>query len=408
MTSATSLPATFSPQWLDARLASLLPGYPDVPLCVALSGGVDSVTLLVALAEFAHRKSLRAIHVHHGLHANADRWTDHCVSLARRLRVPLDVVRLKLTPGRGESVEATARDARYAALMQALHPGEVLLTAHHQDDQLETVLLQLLRGAGVAGLAAMPEVTPFAAGRLARPLLSRSRAELESWARARKLAWVEDDSNLNERFDRNYLRGTVLPLIRTRWPGAATAVSRTARHAGEAQRLLDTLARADVESAAIGNQLSVQRLRALDIERRRNALRYWISAQGHRVPDSSRLDEIAGPLLSARADARPAVCWGDSVVKREADALWLGSERVKQTPSEEVAWHWEEARRLELRRLRRRAPTCIRPVRAARSRDTALDADHSRPARRRAIASGTNCANAHTQISATGSARSAR
>jgi tRNA(Ile)-lysidine synthase len=232
--------------------------------------------------------------------------------------------------------------------MRALHPGEVLLTAHHQDDQLETVLLQLLRGAGVAGLAAMPEVTPFAAGRLARPLLSRSRAELESWARARKLAWVEDDSNVNERFDRNYLRGTVLPLIRTRWPGAATAVSRTARHAGEAQRLLDTLARADVESAAIGNQLSVQRLRAFDIERRRNALRYWISAQGHRVPDSSRLDEIAGPLLSARADARPAVCWGDSVVKREADALWLGSERVRQTPSEEVTWDWQEAHRLEL------------------------------------------------------------
>jgi tRNA(Ile)-lysidine synthase len=186
----------------------------------------------------------------------------------------------------------------------------VLLTAHHADDQLETVLLQLLRGSGLPGISAMPALAPFANGLLARPLLSRSRAELEAWIREQGLTWIEDDSNVDESLDRNYLRRRVLPQIRDRWPGSATAVSRSARHVAEAQAILDTLGRSDVARASYGESLSIKSLRALPPARRRNALRFWITRAGYLAPDSRRLEEIAGPLLDARPDANPFVEWG--------------------------------------------------------------------------------------------------
>jgi tRNA(Ile)-lysidine synthase len=366
--------AAFSPEWLGARLAALIPEFPQVSLCVALSGGLDSVVLLAALAAGrapvrSRRRgaraprakagarsaapALRAIHVHHGLHPNADRWAGHCTELAAQLGVPLEIVRVKVARTRGGSLEASAREARYAALGEALTAGEVLLTAHHQDDQLETVLLQLLRGAGVAGLAAMPDVAPFARGRLARPLLTRARFDLEEWARARGLAWVDDDTNTDERFDRNYLRRVVLPLVRERWPGAGAAVSRSARHAGEARRLLDALALADVAQAAIGASLSTQRLRALDPDRRRNALRFWIARAGFVVPDTRRLDEIAGPLLQARTDANPQVRWNGVLVERQADTLSIRAVSALPASSSEpetaaIEWSWREQPRLAL------------------------------------------------------------
>ena len=344
--------AAFSGEWLDARLAALLPAYPDVCVCVALSGGVDSVTLLAALAKSSRCASLRAIHVHHGLHPNADRWARHCRKVASVFRVPFEVIKVKVARPRGASVEAVARDARYAALGEALQPGEVLLTAHHQDDQLETVLLQLLRGAGIAGLAAMPEVAAFAAGQLARPLLTRSRAELEEWARTHELTWVDDDSNANEQLDRNYLRRSVLPLVRARWSGAGAAVSRSARHAAEARRLLDALALADVERASVGRSLSVPRLRSLDADRRRNALRFWIAREGFTAPDTRRLDEVAGPLLDARPDSNPQVRWNDTLVERNADILAIrdGSDRSAPNLAQpvDVAWAWRESSRLQL------------------------------------------------------------
>jgi len=319
----------FGPEWLAARLAVLVPGYPDVSLCVALSGGVDSTALLAALATGAQPREsreaptarrgtaaraksahLRALHVDHGLRPDSKQWAQHCRSLARRLQVPLTVLTTKVDRQRGESLEAAAREARYRLLADALKPGEVLLTAHHSDDQLETVLLQLFRGSGLPGIAGMPALAPFARGWLVRPLLSRSRAELEAWARQQDLSWIDDDSNADERLDRNYLRLRVLPLIRERWPGAPTAVSRSARHAAEAQTLLDLLARVDVERACYGELLSVKTLRALPPDRRRNALRFWITRSGYLAPDTRRLEEIAGAMLDARPDANPFVEWG--------------------------------------------------------------------------------------------------
>jgi tRNA(Ile)-lysidine synthetase-like protein len=282
------------------------------------------VVLLAALCKSRSKKTqLRAVHVHHGLHPNADAWSEHCSALAAKLRVPLTTLKVKVVTGQGASVEAAAREARYQALAGALEEGEVLLTAHHEDDQLETVLLQLMRGAGVAGLAAMPAVAQFGRGILARPLLTSTRADLEAWARANELTWIEDDTNANEQFDRNYLRRQVLPLIRARWPGASRAVSRSARHAAEAKGLLDALALADVERASNGAALSVQHLRALAPDRRRNAVRYWIARAGHPLPDAARLEEITRTLLDARPDANPFVEWPGVRAQRHAGHLTL-------------------------------------------------------------------------------------
>ena len=342
--------APFGPRWLRAHLAQLLPEFPDVALCVAFSGGVDSTALLAALAGAARaRTHLRAVHVNHGLHAAADAASAHCRKIAQRLAVPLRVIRVRVPRARGESLEAQAREARYAALARELRTGEVLVSAHQLDDQLETVLLQLLRGAGLAGIAAMPALMRFGAGWYARPLLTRSRVELESWVRRRALPWVEDAMNADERLDRNYLRRRVLPQMRARWPGLATAVARSARHAAQAQRLLAEFGEADLERCADGAALSVAALRTLGIERRTNALRAWIVAQAHPLPDARRLAELAGPLLAARADANPMVAWADVVARRHAGRLSIEA-RSAASPLAELTWAWRSSRELLLPR----------------------------------------------------------
>jgi len=360
----------FGPDWLRQQLARLLPGFPDVALCVALSGGVDSTALIAALAEpggdglrGGSGLRLRALHIDHGLHPNARRWAAHCRRLARRLGIPLKVLSVKVSQERGASLEEAARGARYRCFAAQLRSGEALLTAHTQDDQLETVLLQLFRGSGLPGLAAMPAVAALGSGRLVRPLLGCSRAQLEAWVRARELTWIEDDTNRDERFDRNYLRRRVLPAVRERWPGAGAAVARSARHAAEAQGLLTALARADLERARDGASVSVKALRSLSPDRRRNMLRLWIASGGHTLPDARRLEEIAGPLIEARADAHPRVEWaaatgsdrtGDAVtarrivVMRHADLLSLAEYAAaavldSAATAAQLAWDWRQS-----------------------------------------------------------------
>jgi tRNA(Ile)-lysidine synthase len=231
-----------------------------------------------------------------------------------------------------------ARTGRYAALAGALAPSEVLLTAHHLEDQLETVLLQLLRGAGLPGLSAMPALKPLGAGFLARPLLSVPRAELRAWVQTRGLRCLEDPANADASFDRNYLRHSVLPLLVSRWPGAAGAVARSARHVAAAQELLDGLARSDVARAADGADLSVAQLRGLPLERRRNALRFWIAASGRVAPDARRLEEMAVTLLAARVGANPVVSWGQARVQRHAGRLILQEARLA-VQAFEITWN---------------------------------------------------------------------
>jgi tRNA(Ile)-lysidine synthase len=335
--------AAFTPALLGARLRALLPQFPRLSVCVALSGGADSSALLVALTRLRARGlTVRALHIDHGLYPQARRWSAHCRRLARELGVALTVRRVSVPRRRGESLEAAAREARYAALASLLRPGEALLTAHHQDDQLETVLLQLLRGAGVAGLAAMPALAAFAQGVQVRPLLGVPAEALRAYLRAQRIAWVEDDSNADERFDRNYLRRRVLPPLRRRWPAAARTVARSARHLAEAQQLLDVLGGADLAPAQVGAALSARALRRLPNARRANALRCWVTRAGWPAPPAAQLTEIAGTLLFARADTQPQVQFGAMCVRREAQLLHLvpAVPAGARTGATELAWRW--------------------------------------------------------------------
>ncbi|WP_442109259.1 tRNA lysidine(34) synthetase TilS [Pseudomonas sp. NUPR-001] len=297
--------------------------------CVALSGGLDSTVLLHLLASLSRQHPLpaiRAIHIHHGLQAAADAWPAHCQRLCDDLGIELQIIHVKVSLG--ASLEQGAREARYAAFADALRPGEVLLTGQHREDQAETLLFRLLRGAGLRGLAAMPEQRPLGQGELVRPLLGVAREELRRYAQAQRLLWVEDPSNDDLQFSRNYLRHQVFPALLHRWPQAAQSLARSAEHLSEAQGLLDELAIQDLALAASASpfdwlgldSLDLDVLRQLSPARQRNALQFWL-AQRTRLPDTRHW---AGweALRDAASDGRPRWRLTDGELHRSHSRIW--------------------------------------------------------------------------------------
>jgi tRNA(Ile)-lysidine synthase len=346
----------FSPSVLLACVESLVPRT-SAELCVAFSGGLDSTVLLHALARaLVDRPNyrIRAAHVDHQLQRDSAIWRQHCGSVALSLQLEFVPLVVKVAADPELSPEAAARDARYAALRQILRPNEVLLTAHHADDQLETMLLALMRGAGLRGLSGVPSVQIFGGGWLARPLLEFSRAELEEWARSEQLQWLDDPSNANTNFDRNFLRHRVLPALRERWPAAAHSATRSTAHLREAGRLLDVLAAADLESVAIGSCLSMTQLASLAPARRRNVLRHWIRQHGMRVPSTRKLATIERDLLIAREDRLPCVEWDDVEVRRHRGLLYCMRQRPAFEPADPLPWNVSQVLELpaQLGRLR--------------------------------------------------------
>jgi tRNA(Ile)-lysidine synthase len=322
---------------------------PKPRVVVAYSGGLDSTVLAHRLATQRRKLGgLRLVHVDHGLQPGSRDWSRHCARQARVWRLPFVSLGAQVKPARGESLEAAARDARYSLLAKALQPGEVLVTAQHLDDQVETLLLQLFRGAGVPGLSAMPRRAPFAKGFIARPLLGDSRAGLERYAKRHRLEWIEDPSNQLERFGRNFLRHRILPLLRERWTGIDGSIARSARHMAEAAVLLDEVAQRDLVAAMDGDGLNVAALRRLRPERRRNVLRAFIARAGLELPSTAQMREIAGSLLAARADAQPGVSWRGGTLQRRAGRLRLQvkSQHAPGTQLETTrkSWHWSDHR----------------------------------------------------------------
>jgi tRNA(Ile)-lysidine synthase len=280
--------------------------------------------------------------VDHGLQADSVRWREHCAEAAGALGV--DFRGLSVTVQRiGDlGLEAAARAARYEALRTVLQPGEYLLTAHHADDQIETVLLALMRGAGLPGLSAMPAIQPFASGWLARPLLEFTRAELEAWARQQQLRWLSDPSNDNADLDRNYLRRHITPLLKERWPAAARTAARSAEHLQSAGVALDQLAATDAEHAVLGECLRVEALERLDPGRRRNLLRYWVRQRGARPPSTRKLAAMEHDMLRAAPDRQPCIEWDGWEVRRYRGLLYCAPE-LPVPPSESFEWRASES-----------------------------------------------------------------
>lgn len=314
----------FTAKWLGEQLSSLTASQ---HFMIAYSGGLDSHVLLHALASLRQEYPqimLRAVHVHHGLNEMADVWQAHCQRACEQLQVPFSCYRLQINKQNGESLEAIARQARYQLLAEKLQTNECLLTAHHQNDQAETLLLQLLRGAGPSGLAAMPVSKAFAHTVHLRPLLDISRAQLEDYAQQNQLHWIEDDSNQDLRFDRNFLRQIIMPKLHARWPKLFATLSRAACHQAESQHLLAELARQDFATIANSDQgISVSQLRQLSPERQRNVLRFWFSQNHILLPHAKKLKQIQREFLTARIDANPEIQWDDNLLYRFRDQLYL-------------------------------------------------------------------------------------
>jgi tRNA(Ile)-lysidine synthase len=318
-------------------------------LLVALSGGVDSVVLLHAVAALrrSHPFALGAVHVHHGLSPNADAWSEACAALCHELSVPLTVARVQVRRARAESLEAAARAARYEVF--SAQQADALLLAHHADDQAETVLLQLLRGAGVLGLAAMPPIRVLATAtglRLVRPLLRCSRATIERYASSRRLSWVEDESNRNLDLDRNYLRRQLLPQLSLRFPGCRETLARAAQNLSEAQQLLDQLAEEDAAGGVGEGRLSLATLSALDPVRQRNLLRWFLRANGIAPPARERLSDVLRQMQMTRSDAHPRIEVGGRALRRFRGWLLL----EPSAPAAARIWTlaWKGAPRLAL------------------------------------------------------------
>jgi tRNA(Ile)-lysidine synthase len=339
---------SLSPERLKENLSSL----PQPGCCyLALSGGLDSCVLLHLLSEIAHQLPypLRAIHVHHGLQSDADLWLNHCKTLCAGYEIPLISLTLALQPAKGESLEAQAREARYRALAQQLKPGDLLLTAQHQDDQAETLLLQLLRGSGPAGLAAMPRLSELGSGWLARPLLQESREAILDYARKAGVHWQEDPSNQDPSFDRNFIRHSVMPLLRSRWPAAAVTLARSAHFTGEMLTLIqEEMAAEQLRCSHIDSgNLSISRLKAMSSIRVRHLLRHWIASKGAPLPNAKKLMRIEQESIHGRIDAMPLVAWRGWEVRRYRDQLILAQSRSTTGPLPHTI-AWTEGDTLEL------------------------------------------------------------
>lgn len=322
----------------------------DKTYWIAYSGGLDSHALLHVCAQLrsVYPLKLKVIHVNHSLSPNASAWAAHCEKICHDLQIDFVQHTINAKASIGESPEEIARERRYALFAEQLSENDMLVTAHQQDDQAETVLLQLLRGAGPKGLAAMPSIKPFGKGWHARPLLNVSREDLQKYAEQHQLTWINDESNTNTDFARNFLRHDVLPIFKKRWPTIAATVSRTAEHCAEAQQLIDSITRQDlsVVKNTAQNTLSVTKLRALDSARQRYVLRAWLQELHFPIPSTIKMRQIQQDFLYSSEDKLPHMVWEGVELRRYQDMLYALHELSAH--DETQIFHWDLQEPLQL------------------------------------------------------------
>ncbi len=311
-------------------------------LAVAFSGGLDSCVLLHLLAAINKTLpfQLSAHHVHHGLSVNADAWADFCALTCANLRVPLTISKVKINKNSGLGVEATAREARYSALHST--DAQFICLAHHQDDQAETLLLQLARGAGVKGLAGMAAVS----GKLLRPLLDVPRSHLVTYAKQYQLTWIEDESNADTTFDRNFMRHKVLPILEESYPSIRQTFGRSALHMADANELLDELAHIDALQAGFdaktNSTIGLSTLKKLSEARVNNCLRWWLAQNGLQMPSQQQLQQITQQLIHAKQDAAIKLKVSEtSTLRRYQNRAYLVQELPPNAPIN-LLWQGED------------------------------------------------------------------
>lgn len=301
---------------------------PRSSLTLGFSGGLDSCVLLHILSQLRAPLvfQLFAVHVNHQISPDASLWEKFCEELCGRLDVPLTVVKVEVPRDTGLGLEAAARETRYQVLLQ--HCAGDMVLAHHRDDQAETLMLQLLRGAGVAGLAAMPAVGELKGTKVLRPLLDASRAMLHQYALENSLRWVEDESNRDSRYDRNFLRNEVFPLLASRFPACAVTLARSAANFADSAELLAQLAEQDAADACQPGRLSIKLLRALPLVRAANVLRWWLHRETGVIPGRSHLYEMLHQCCYARPDAQVACLLDKAVLRRYRQWVCIDSHQI--------------------------------------------------------------------------------
>ncbi|AWH89508.1 tRNA lysidine(34) synthetase TilS [Limnobaculum parvum] len=330
-------------QQIDATLEN------DSRILVAFSGGIDSTVLLHALmtikGDLRPALMLRAVYVHHGLSQHAEEWAEHCRRQCEQWNIPLHVAYVSVDPSQ-VGIEAAARAVRYQALNDLLSDNEVLVTAQHRDDQCETFLLALKRGSGPAGLSAMPERIAFGDYQQVRPLLDVSRRQIEDYARIQKLHWVDDDSNQDARFDRNFLRLDVLPVLEQRWPQFSRMVSRSASLCAEQEQLLDELlAPILTQQVDSDGAIAIDGLLSVSDSQRRALLRRWLSQRGVMMPSLEQLEKLWWEVALSQQDAEPILKLGEHHVRRYRQRLYL---LPVMQPVDEIQLVWDGQSKLLL------------------------------------------------------------
>ena len=295
-------------------------------LLIAFSGGLDSTALLSLVKKLSEKRphlSLRTIHIHHGLSPNADTWTAHCQQLCKQFAIPLIIEKVKVEMHDG--IEAGAREARYQAILKHIQPDEYLVTAHHLNDQTETFFLALKRGAGLQGLGAMQKESQLFGMPILRPLLSFSRNELEHYVQQENLSWVEDESNQDNHYDRNFLRNQILPEIRQRWGHFDYAVQRAAQHCFEQQQLINELLQTCFEQHLLEDQkqFSLVNFLGYSSQKQTALLRMWLAKNQIAMPTQVQLAHIIDDVIKAKADATPQFQLGEHIIRRYQQRLYL-------------------------------------------------------------------------------------
>lgn len=301
---------------------------------IGFSGGLDSTVLLHALADLNLPVSLRALHINHQISPNADAWQAQCADFCARYAIPFYAEQVRVENS-GKGIEDAARAARYQVFENNLAAGDLLFTAHHANDQAETLLLRLMRGTGPRGLAAMAAQRRLGVAHLVRPLLAFSRAELEAYAQAHQLTWVEDESNNDDEYDRNFLRNQVMPLLHSRWPEFKRKWQQTAELCAQQEIMLEELAQADLQSASpmaarIGQSIDLAALLNLSKARQQNLLRYWLRSLSYSTPEQLHWQQIEQQFFAGREDAQACVSWGNVALQRFRQRLYVLPQRLPE------------------------------------------------------------------------------